>query len=46
MYDYLQLILFNVVNTLKTEDSFGETAKLFEAINQEELHEKLIQRFT
>ena len=41
IWKYLQLILFNVVGTLKNNDSFGDTAKLFEAINQNELHDKL-----
>ena len=41
IWKYLQLVLFNIVGTLKTNDSFGDTAKLFEAINQDELHDKL-----
>ena len=41
IWKYLQLILFNVVGTLKNNDSFGDTAKLFEAINKNELHDKL-----
>ena len=41
IWKYLQLILLNVVGTLKSNNSFGETAKLFEAINQDELHDKL-----
>lgn len=41
IWKYLQLILFNVVGTLKNNNSFGDTAKLFEAINQDELHDKL-----
>lgn len=41
MWKYLQLILFTVVSSLSHEESFGDTAKLFEAINQDEFKEKL-----
>ena len=37
----MQLILFTIVSSLSHEDSFGDTAKLFEAINQDEFKEKL-----
>jgi len=41
IWKYLQLVLFAVVNTEKDGQSFGETAKLFEAINETELKKKL-----
>ena len=41
IWKYLQLILFSVINTEKDGTSFGETAKLFEAIDEEELRTKL-----
>jgi hypothetical protein len=41
IWKYLQLLLFSVVGTLDTKDAFGDTAKLFEAINQEEFKNKL-----
>lgn len=41
IWKYLQLILFSVVGTLEDKESFGDTAKLFEAINEEEFKGKL-----
>ena len=41
IWKYLQLILFSVVSDVKHENSFGDTAKLFEAINEDELKQKL-----
>lgn len=41
IWKYLQVILFSVIGKVNSEDSFGDTAKLFEAINQDELKEKL-----
>lgn len=41
IWKYLQLIMFSILETLKSEDSFGDTAKLFEAINEEELKAKI-----
>ena len=41
IWKYLQLILFSVVNTENDDKSFGDAAKLFEAINEEELRTKL-----
>ena len=41
MWKYLQLILFSVVGTLDNREAFGDTAKLFEAINQDEFKSKL-----
>ena len=41
IWKYLQLLLFAVVNTESDGKSFGDTAKLFEAINEDELKNKL-----
>jgi hypothetical protein len=41
IWKYLQLILFSIVNNLSDMGSFGDTAKLFEAIDNTELKAKL-----
>ena len=41
IWKYLQVILFAVISDVKNEESFGDTAKLFEAINEDELKSKL-----
>ena len=41
IWKYLQLILFSVINNIDSKDSFGDTSKLFEAINQDEFKEKI-----
>ena len=41
IWNYLQLILFTVVSDVSDSSSFGDTAKLFEAINEDELKSKL-----
>ena len=41
IWKYLQLILFTIVSEIKTDESFGDTAKLFEAINSSEFKEKI-----
>ena len=41
IWKYLQLILFSVINNENDGASFGDTAKLFEAIDEEELRTKL-----
>jgi hypothetical protein len=41
IWKYLQLLLFAVINTAKSSTDFGDTAKLFEAINGDELKSKL-----
>ena len=43
IWKYLQLILFSVSSGLKSSESFGDAAKLFEAINEDELKNKLQQ---
>ena len=46
IWKYLQLILFSIVNTVDHKDIFGDTAKLFESINQDEFKNKLEETFT
>ena len=41
IWGYLQLLAFASIDNSASADSFGETAKLFEAINPEHLEEKL-----
>ena len=41
IWKYLQLILFSIVGSLENKDAFGDTAKLFEAINADEFKSKL-----
>ena len=41
IWKYLQLILFSVSSSIKTKKDFGDTEKLFEAIDQEEMKKKL-----
>ena len=41
MWKYLQLILFTVVSDVSDSSSFGDTAKLFEAIDEGEFKTKL-----
>jgi hypothetical protein len=41
IWKYLQLILFSIVGSLENKEAFGDTAKLFEAINADEFKNKL-----
>lgn len=41
IWKYLQLMMFAVVGTMDNKDAFGDTAKLFEAINEDEFKTKL-----
>jgi len=41
IWKYLQLVLFSVTSGIDNSESFGDTAKLFEAINEDELKTKL-----
>ena len=41
IWKYLQLILFSIINTIDNKDAFGDTAKLFEAINENDFKNKL-----
>lgn len=41
IWKYLQLILFSVVGSIKDKEGFGDTANLFEGIDENDLSEKL-----
>ncbi len=41
IWKYLQLIMFAIVGSLNNKEAFGDSAKLFEAINQDEFKSKL-----
>lgn len=41
LWKYLQLILFTIIGKVDSHESFGDTAKLFESINEDELRNKL-----
>lgn len=41
IWKYLQLFLFSIVSDMKDGNNFGDTAKLFEAINENEFKTKL-----
>ena len=41
IWKYLQLILFSVIGSVHNSSELGDTAKLFEAIDEEELKKKL-----
>ena len=41
IWKYLQLVLFTLVSDINDEKSFGDTAKLFEVINNDEFKTKL-----
>jgi len=46
IWKYLQLIMFSIVGSLDNKDVFGDTAKMFEAINQDDFKEKLQETLT
>jgi len=41
IWKYLQLIMFSIIGTIENKEAFGDTAKMFEAINGDEFKEKL-----
>jgi len=41
IWKYLQLITFSIVKTLEDKSAFGDSAQLFDAINETEFREKL-----
>ena len=45
IWKYLKLVLFSVIGTVHTSSDLGDTAKLFEAINEDELKTKLQETF-
>lgn len=45
IWNYLQLILFSIIGTLKDRTEFGETSKIFDTINETEFKDKLEDTF-
>jgi hypothetical protein len=41
IWKYLQLIMFSIINTIDNKEAFGDSAKLFEAINDGDFKNKL-----
>lgn len=41
IWKYLQLILFQVIENVKNKSAFGDSANLFQGIDENELHEKM-----
>lgn len=41
IWKYLQLVLFSIIGSIDSEKSFGDTAKLFEAIGEDNFKSKL-----
>lgn len=41
IWKYLQLIMFSIINTIDNKEAFGDSAKLFEAINEGDFKNKL-----
>jgi hypothetical protein len=41
IWKYLQLIMFSIVGSIDNKEAFGDTSKLFEAINEDEFKSKL-----
>lgn len=41
LWKYMQLLLFTVITSVNNDSSFGDTAKLFEAIDESEFRSKL-----
>jgi len=41
IWKYLQLILISIIGCVKSRDAFGDTAKLFQSINEDEFKGKL-----
>jgi hypothetical protein len=46
IWKYLQLILFSIVNTIENKEAFGDSEKLFEAINENDFKNKLEETLT
>jgi hypothetical protein len=46
IWKYLQLILFSIINTIENKEAFGDSAKLFEAINEGDFKNKLEETLT
>jgi hypothetical protein len=43
IWKYLQLILFSILEKINSNKSFGDTSKIFEGIEEQELHKKIAE---
>jgi hypothetical protein len=43
IWKYLQLVMFAVLENVQSNETFGDTSKLFEAVQEEELHKKIAE---
>jgi hypothetical protein len=43
IWKYLQLILFSILEKINSNKSFGETSKIFEGVEENELHKKIAE---
>jgi hypothetical protein len=43
LWKYLQLLMITIMTSINNKTSFGESANLFDGINEEELHSKLTE---
>jgi hypothetical protein len=43
IWKYLQLILFSILEKINSNKSFGETSKIFEGVEEQELHKKIAE---
>lgn len=46
IWNYLQLILFSIIGSLKDKTEFGDTSKIFDTINEDDFKNKLEDTFT
>jgi hypothetical protein len=46
IWKYLQLVLFNIVSSISDSNTFGDTAKMFDSINQDDFKSKLEETIT
>ena len=45
IWKYLKLLMFNLVGSVKNKSGFGETADMFDGINEDDLQDKLKETF-
>jgi hypothetical protein len=45
IWNYLQLVLFTVVGEIQDKNFFGNSANMFDGINESDLHNKLVETF-
>ena len=43
IWKYLQLLMFSILETLNSKETFGDTSKIFEGIKEDDLHKKIAE---